>query len=539
MSSDWDMPQPATRGRRPAPAPARSERPGETGAAQRDGLLDPFAVVAMVFRNALKIGVIAAVLTAIGVATLLFYPFPYKSTAIVLADPREQRVTLQEDVLPAIGADAAVLESMVQIVKSDGFLLKAMSELGVVGGGETLGQQERLTALAKFRKNLTVERKGATYLVEISYSASDPEEAARYANGIAAAFAGSQNLSRSEATENAARSLSGRLVELRANLNASEEAVAKFKAENGIVFVDQNNTLQMRQLTELSQQLALAKNSTEEARARYDEVKNGGAFSVPAQQSGESGQLAYLRQQRTQLAQSLDQQQQIYGPRHPRIQQTQQMLRGVDSQIADEHRLLEQQLKATLDVAAAKQAELEKQILSLSSGVNISEAAQIKLEALEREAAANREIYQQFLARNKQTDELALLVEDNVRVVSEAVPPLRSTRPSLTLVGPAIAMLSLVVATIVSVGPKLGTLIASAPRQTANAPAARVTPHTASRPRPRPIHRNLPEPQPSRRAPAAREPISLLDAWSGDEGSASVHDLPPRSDGWRDRRRAG
>lgn len=554
MRSEWDMPQPAHGTARSQPN-ARHAVPRRPATPQADeGVLDPMALAGLVMRNWLQIAVVAAVLTGACLAALLLYPFPYKATAIVLADPRDQRVTLQEDVLPAIGSDAAVLESMVQIVKSDGFLLTTMQELGLMGAPDELSQTERLEALSKFRGKLSVERKGATYLVEISYSADSGEEAAQIANGVAHAFAQSQNQSRSVATENAAKSLSTRLVEMRAKLNASEEAVQQFKAENGIVFIDQNNTLQMRQLTELSQQLALAKNATEEARARYDEVKNGGSISISSQQTGEGGQLAFLRQQRSELAQSLEQQRQIYGPRHPRILQTQQMLRGLDNQITQERQLLEQQLKATLDVAASKQAELEKQIGSLTSGVNLTEAAQVKLDALEREATANREIYQQFLSRNKQTDELALMMEDNVRIVSEAVPPLRSTRPSITLVGPAIAMLSLAIAIFVAVGRDFGSITKRdarpAPTEHHRTPTERLAySRTARHPAPN-IEDRYSRPD---KQPAFRDPVSLLDAW-GDPGSdpeqdpadllreredrlRAGHDLPSRSR--RDWRRAG
>jgi uncharacterized protein involved in exopolysaccharide biosynthesis len=530
MGSEWDMPHPADRVARTSSADQRGNGRASTSAARQDGVLDPVALISLLTRNALRIVLIAAVLTAACVAALMFYPFPYKATAIVLADPRDQRVTLQEDVLPAIGADAAVLESMVQIVKSDAFLLATMQELGLLGEADALGQTARLEALAKFRKKLTVERKGATYLVEISYAADDPEEAARIANGVADAFAASQNQSRSVATENAAKSLASRLVELRAKLNQSEEAVAQFKAENGIVFVDQNNTLQMRQLTELSQQLALAKNATEEARARYDEVKNGGSISISSQQTGEGGQLAFLRQQRAELAQQLEQQRQIYGARHPRILQTQQMLRGLDNQIGEERRLLERQLKATLDVAAAKQAELEKQIGSLSSGVSLTDAAQVKLDALEREAAANREIYQQFLSRNKQTDELALLVEDNVRVVSPAVPPLRSTRPSISLVGPAIAVLSLAIAAFVAIGRDFGSIMRRDDRLMPAEPAIR----TSATRRRQPVR--AAEPAPHRRQAPMRDPVSLLDAWGSDDDRDSTETLREQPDRLRSTR---
>lgn len=418
-----------------------------------DGLFDPLELFAWIIRNFVKIGLVAAILTALGLMVFLSLSFPYRSTAIVLADPRDQRITLQEEVLPSIGTDAAVLESMVQIVKSDGFLLPVMRELGLLGSAETgMSREAELKALAQFRKNITVERKGATYLVEISYAASSGDEAARIANGIAEAFAASQNGARLSANVDAARSLAAQLVEIRAKLNVSEEAVAKFRADNGIVYVDERNTVQMRQLADLNQQLALVNNATEEARARYQEHQNGGALTRGGQSNdGEGAQLAFLQQQRAQLLQTRDQQLQVYGSRHPTLAQTMQALGGVEREIARERSRLSAQLKTELDVSLSKQQQLERQIGELSSAVIITDAARVQLEALEREAAADRELYQQLLSRNKATDQLASLTINNVRVVSAAAAPIMSSRPSLTVVFPVIAFLSLVAATVFAV----------------------------------------------------------------------------------------
>ena len=101
MRSEWDMPRPAehmTNGRYQS---SGSVAGAANDAGPRDGILDPMALISLLVRKAVPIAVIAGLITAAGVATLLVYPFPYKATAIVLADPREQRVTLQEDVLPA------------------------------------------------------------------------------------------------------------------------------------------------------------------------------------------------------------------------------------------------------------------------------------------------------------------------------------------------------------------------------------------------------------------------------------------------------
>ncbi|MEW9807773.1 GumC family protein [Mesorhizobium sp. ZMM04-5] len=414
------------------------------------GMIDPLALVRFVIDNIVKIGAIALVLAAAGITLVMMTPFPYRATATVLVDPRSVQVTLQEDVLQPVGSDAAVLESMVQIMRSDGFLLTVMDKLDLLGGVEDrLSEAEQLKALARFKSNLAVERKGATYLVEISYKAATPEEAARIANSVASEFADAQNGQVRQATQAAGRALSERLVELRRKLNASEKAVADFAAEHGILYVDDNNTLQMRQLTELSAQLALARTETEAARARYQNQVGGGTGggALADERYSEPAQLAFLRQQRAQLKQQLDQQSLTYGARHPRIAQTRQAMEGIDRQIREERQNLTQQLKSGLEIAEAKQKTLEGDIARLSSGAVLTDAAKVRLEALRREAAADRDIYEKFLARNKTTEELAAINSDNVKVVSQAVPPLRSSRPSIVLLAPVLGLLGAVAAT--------------------------------------------------------------------------------------------
>ena len=447
MSSDWDMPET----HRPAARVNPAAEPARVPAAPRgSGVIDPIALFRFVLDNFVKIGAIAIALTAIAVVLVSLIPFPYRATATVLVDPRNQQVTLQEDVLQPIGSDAAVLESMIQIMQSDGFLLTVMDKLDMLGGVEDrLSEEEQLKALAKFKSSLSVERKGATYLVEVSFKAGTAQEAARIANSVANAFADAQNGQIRQATEDAGRALSERLVDLRRKLSASEKAVADFAAENGILYIDDDNTLQMRQLTELSAQLALARNATEAARARYQGQTGEGAGNIVLsdESNGEPAQLVFLRQQRAQLKQQLGQQSLTYGSRHPRIAQTRQALEGIERQIREERQNLTRQLKGELDVAQSRQKKLEEDVARLSSGAVLTDAAKVRLEALRREAAADRDIYEKFLSRNKATGELALINSDNIKVISPAVPPLRSSRPSIMILAPVLGLLGAVAAT--------------------------------------------------------------------------------------------
>lgn len=438
---------------KPAPELPQNEPEGH------QSFLQPVALLNLLIDKARFIVFIALLMAVVLTGIVLFLPFPFKASAIVFVDPRDERVTLQEEVLPAIGADAAVLESMVQIVKSDGFLIELIKKMNLNSGSEWTGSPADLETLARLRKQIQAERMGATYLVNVGYQGKTADEAARMANEVANAFVSAQNGSRSQATEDASRRLSDRLVEIRARLNESEEAVARFKADNDIVYIDQQNTVQMRQLSDLSQQLALIQNATEEAEARYSEGATSGTFTRSSTQGGEeSEQLSFLRRQLNQLEQTRDQQLQSYGPRHPRLLQTQRMIDGIKEQIASQRRLLVGQLKSERNINVSKQDQLKSQVDELSAKLAQAEEKKVQLAALEREATANREIYQQLLSRNKATFELALLPSKNVRIVSAAIPPARSTRPPLALVLPVLLALSLAGAVALTVLTNLSML---------------------------------------------------------------------------------
>jgi Mrp family chromosome partitioning ATPase len=64
----------------------------------------------------------------------------------------------------------------------------------------------------------------------------------------------------------------------------------------------------------------------------------------------------------------------------------------------------------------------------------------VKLQELQRDAEANRNIYEQFLSRFKTTNEQRLQQTSQVKVVSAATPPTRPTRPPLSLILVALAI---------------------------------------------------------------------------------------------------
>ena len=73
--------------------------------------------------------------------------------------------------------------------------------------------------------------------------------------------------------------------------------------------------------------------------------------------------------------------------------------------------------------------------------------ALVKLQELQRDADANKNIYEQFLSRFKTTNEQRQLQSSQTKIASLAIPPMRSTRPPLALLLAALAIGSILTST--------------------------------------------------------------------------------------------
>ncbi|SNZ20661.1 GumC family protein [Cohaesibacter gelatinilyticus] len=406
------------------------------------GLIHPRAMLAFFTRRFTTILLVASLVFGLGLAVYMVLPGKYSSQALVLVDPRQPRVTLTEDVLPGIGGDAAALTSLVQIMKSDGFLAKAVNALDLSSDPDYASAASEKALIDSFRKNMSASRQGATYIVEVNVSSKDPQKAARYANGLAELFINEINDNRLDASTEAAEWLSQRLTLLRTNLKKSEDAVASYQAKAGIVDTGNQSTLDNQQLTSLVTQLSNATTEVEDTKARFDQAKRDG---VPASSSSGQGDqflnLNQLLQEQSRLRRQAAELNQTLGARHPRIMANKEQQRIIAGQVQSEKRRLVQQAGQAYKAAKAKRASVQRQLADARSRAIRQNKQSVELVNLQREAKANRDLYEQFLARYKVTDEQSRLQSDEAKIASAATVPLKSNKPSIKLVIPILAVL--------------------------------------------------------------------------------------------------
>src|SRR3954454_412456 len=439
----------------PAANPTSWETPTESRAKARGeapmpliGSLNAGRAVAFLRMNVRRISLIALSLFALGIVVLMIVPTRYAATALVVIDPREQRVTSEQDVLPGIGQDAAALQSLIEIAKSDGFLKPLIEQLKVAADEEISGGQTEISRLLeKFRSHLDISRRGLTYVIAMTFISKSPQRAAYYANAIAESFVASQRQVRTDATDDAAGWLNSRLKILNDRLRASEDAVAEFKLQHKIVNAGRESTTRQLRVTELSQQVSAARLRTEEAKTRYEQAQRDLKANVdgPVKQD----LLSMLRAQRSQLNDQIAQKKTVLGERLPDLVMSYGQLGELNRQIETERKRNIETAKSDFDTLLDQQKSLEGQLRSVEAQMLADGQAFVKLQELQRDADANKNLYEQFLSRAKTTNEQRLLQSSQTKIASLAIPPTRPTRPPLSLILAALAIASILISTAV------------------------------------------------------------------------------------------
>jgi succinoglycan biosynthesis transport protein ExoP len=439
------------------------------GLAESASLLD-FGRLWLIIRR--RIQLIGAIVVAVSIATvaaLAIIPPRYSSTAVVLVDPRQPRVTSSESVLSGIGSDAAAVESQVDLISSSALAARVIKRLGLTDDPEfnSPSTTQRLSQLfgfdssdpdtqfnwivRHFQEKREVHRRGLTYIIEITFTSAVPAKAARIANAMAQMYQDDQRAAKFDATEKASAWLNDRIEELRTRVRESETAVANYKADNHLVDTAAGITLVQRQIETLNQQLILARASTAEARARIDQVEQITSRSGNAAGLNEALQspvIANLRSQYAEVARTEAELASALGSQHPTLQRVRAQLADLRRQIDGEIVRILAGVRNEYEVAQSREASLEGDLARLKEQAARFDRADVRLRELQREAQANRTLFDQFLARSKETTEQQSLQIPDARIVAPALAPVRPNRPGT----PLLLLVALAVSLMLGVG---------------------------------------------------------------------------------------
>jgi capsular exopolysaccharide synthesis family protein len=291
---------------------------------------------------------------------------------------------------------------------------------------EARENQKLITATNIFLGKLSIEPIEWSNVFNISFSSLDPKIAARIANDIPEAYIVGQMEARFEATEKANDWLTGQLQAQEQKVVESERAVEIYRDQHSLSEMT-GGTLLDTQLSDLNSQLIIARAELAEVDARLEQLKRllaGGGQGVET--AAEVMSSALVQQLRSQEAQALSRLSELsveYGPKHPRMLQVQAEIIEMRERIQLEVRRVAVGLGNEAEFARAKVVSLQNSLRSAQGATSEQNKEAIQLRALQREAAANRALYETFLTRFKETSSTQGLQTTDARVISRAEVP--------------------------------------------------------------------------------------------------------------------
>lgn len=249
-----------------------------------------------------------------------------------------------------------------------------------------------------------------TQLVKLSFDSHDPVLAERVPNTLAMIYIIADLEGRGDTTRRSMAFLRDQAVELKQKLNESERALQDFRERERIV-VAKGVAVSgaIRQLEEIESGLDDARKKRQDAEARLNQVnaarqgKPGVALeSLPLVQS--NSVMARFKEAEAEAERRVSEASKRYGPEHPRMVSAQSDLKAVQENLRRQVSTVVDGVVKDYEVAKANEASLERSLARAKVESQEYNRKEFTLARLEREVASNRQLYDLFTQRAKETN---------------------------------------------------------------------------------------------------------------------------------------
>jgi polysaccharide biosynthesis transport protein len=410
----------------PKPAPAVM-RPAVASAS---GDLDLHALGQALVRSRRWIIIPTLLAAVLSIAVVNLISPRYKSEARILIDGRENiflRPNGERNDEQRAALDAEAVTSQVQLLLSRDLardiikknklaelpefdpVLRGLSPvkslLALFGIGRdpfSLTPEERV--LDSYFDRFTAYAVDKSRVIVVEFQSSDPELAAKVANSIADGYLVLQQGARQEQAKSAGQWLSGEIDNLRKKVADADSRVEDFRSKSNLFVGTNNTTLSNQQMGELNTQLnnARALKSDAESKARLIREMLQSGQPIESAEVLNSELIRRLAEQRVTLRGQLAEQSSTLLDGHPRIKELKAQLADLDRQIRDEASKLSRSLDNDARIASGRVEGLSASLDQLKKQATSSNGQDVQLRALEREAKAQRDLLESYLAKYRE-----------------------------------------------------------------------------------------------------------------------------------------
>ena len=402
----------------------------------------------------------------------------YRSTATLLVEQNKAKVAPTEEVYANVGDSREHFQTQAEILKARALAMKLVDKLDLTRHPDFDPRQHRPSIVNSIRqqigwpaeqkpwtdealrkavidslmRRLTIEPVRLSQLIRVSFESSDPYVAADVANAIARMYIESDNEARFDMNARAGDWLGSRLAGLRKNLEDSERALQQYRDRQRIV--ETKGLAQSgatRQIEDLTTRLVAARQRRYVAEHAYQQVNSakGQADTLPI--VVRNALVVRLKELEHEAERRVIELSNRYGPEHPRMEQAEAELQQAKLNTRRQIDVVVSSLLNDFELARANEQALERSLVEAKGDVQVINRKEFQLASLERAVATNRQIYDLFLNRFRETsaarDQHANAV---ARVTDEARPSQVPIKPKKEQIVSIAFMLGIVFGALVA-----------------------------------------------------------------------------------------
>ncbi len=382
------------------------------------------------------LGFVALVVLCTVVVSLRLTPI-YESTATIDIDRRMPTGVLGEESTQAANNDAdQFLATQVKLIQSDS-VLRPVVEKFKLREVEPEALEEAVDNSNTSReapielKPLRVTRPPNTYILQISYRSPHRQLAADVANAIAQSYLAHSYAIRFKATESLGDFMERQLEELKAKMEKSSEALARFERELNLINPEEKTSILTARLLELNSEYTKAQADRVRKQAAYNSVQNGSLAAAQASSQGEA--LKKLSEDLSEAQRKFAEGKTTYGANHPEYKKLQTRVNELEGQLDAARKNVGQRAEVEYYQAVDRESKLEAAVKETKSEYDSLNARSFEYQTLKREADTDKQLYEELVRKIKEAGINASFQNSSIRVADSARPGLRPVFPRFGL----------------------------------------------------------------------------------------------------------
>lgn len=285
--------------------------------------------------------------------------------------------------------------------------------------------------LGRFKNRFKVSPVRNSELIELTFETPEPALSAEIANAAMDEFINMHMDGSMQRSRDASRFLDKQILAAQMKLEKSEIALQKFARKIGVVSLNPNLNMVLRQMEELNEALAKSRSAKISAEARYEQVEEMDLKEFA--QLSQSSLVQNLRNQYALLKAEYEDLGTTFKPEYPKMlkikARMEELINRVDAERINIINSIKNDYKTAVKTEEylTEQAEMQKQ-----RALDLDEkATQYKI--YEREVESSKTIYQSLLQRSKEIEATLGAAVTNIQIIDTARPPLFPYKPRVAL----------------------------------------------------------------------------------------------------------